>query len=97
MARLLGRHRPRGRWDALPGLRPSTDPVRRARVAGDVLHDRDGALADERDGYWVVAHAVAGDAKRGMGGVEEGGGNGLSGSPGSGPGSLERRCLISTK
>jgi hypothetical protein len=29
-------------------------PVRRARLARDVLHDRDGALAYERDGHRVV-------------------------------------------
>src|SRR5262249_51250978 len=33
MARLLARHRARGCRDAPPGLRPATDPVRRAWVA----------------------------------------------------------------
>src|SRR5262245_57166927 len=37
--------------DAPIGLRPSTNPVRRARLASHVLCDRDGALADERDGH----------------------------------------------
>ena len=45
---------------------------RRARLARDVLHDRDGALADERDGHRVGAHAVARDAAGGVGGVEQG-------------------------
>jgi hypothetical protein len=31
----------------------------------DLLHDRDGALADERDRHRVGADAVAGDAARG--------------------------------
>jgi hypothetical protein len=43
-------------------LRPTVDPVRRARLARDVLHDRDGALADERDGHRVGADAVAWEA-----------------------------------
>jgi hypothetical protein len=30
------------------------------RVAGDVLHDRHGALTDERDRHRMGAHAVAG-------------------------------------
>jgi hypothetical protein len=48
---------------------PATDSVRRARLARDVLHDRDGALADERDGHRVGAHAVARDAAGGVGGA----------------------------
>jgi len=32
----------------MPGLRPATDAVRRPRLAGDVLHDGHGALADAR-------------------------------------------------
>jgi len=40
------------------GFDPSTDPVRRARLAGDVLHDRHGALADERDGHCVQRAAL---------------------------------------
>ena len=35
---------------------------------GDLLHDRDGALADERDRYGMGAHAVARDAAGGVGG-----------------------------
>jgi hypothetical protein len=31
-----------------PGLRPPTHAIRRAKLARDFLHDRDGALADER-------------------------------------------------
>jgi len=42
MARLVGGQRThRGRHGA-PGLRPPAHAVRRARLAGDVLHDRDG-------------------------------------------------------
>ena len=37
----------------------------------DVLHDRYGALADQRDGYRVGAHALARDAAGGVGGAEE--------------------------
>jgi hypothetical protein len=40
-------------------------------LAGDVLHDRDGALADERDRVSVGANAVAGGADDGVGGGEE--------------------------
>jgi hypothetical protein len=35
----------------------------------DLLHERDGALADERDGHRMGAHAVARDAVGGVGGV----------------------------
>jgi len=35
----------------------------------DVLHDRDGALAHERDGHRVGPHAVACDAAGGVGGA----------------------------
>jgi len=44
--------------------------LQRSRLAGDVLHDRDGAFADERDGHRVGADAVARDAAGGVGGVE---------------------------
>src|SRR4030095_10964839 len=54
-----------------PGPRPSTRPVRRARLARDVLHDRDGTFADERDRHRVGAHTVAGDAARGVGSTQE--------------------------
>jgi hypothetical protein len=43
---------------------------RRSRVACDVLHDRDGAFSDERDGLGVGAHAVACGPGRSEGGVE---------------------------
>ena len=39
----------------------------------DGLHDRDGALAHERDGHRVGAHTVACDAASGVGSVETGG------------------------
>ena len=35
---------------------------RRARLARDLLHDRDGALAHERDRHRMGAHAMARDA-----------------------------------
>jgi hypothetical protein len=38
-------------------------------AAGHLLHDGDGALADEREGHRVGAHAVACDAARGVGGA----------------------------
>jgi hypothetical protein len=37
-----------------------------------VLHDRDGALDDERDGHRAGAHAVAHDAAGGVGGAATG-------------------------
>ena len=40
----------------------------------DVLHDRDGALADERDRHRVGADVVACDTAGGVGGAEECGG-----------------------
>jgi hypothetical protein len=43
--------------------------TRYARLAGDVLHDRDGTLADERDGNRLEPHAVARHAAGGMGGA----------------------------
>src|SRR5262249_46901867 len=79
LARLVGWYRARGHWDAPPRLRPSTDPVRRARVAGHVLHDRDRAFAHERDGYRMGAHAVVRDAAGGVAGVEGGGSGRLGG------------------
>jgi hypothetical protein len=44
--------------------------VRRERLARDVLHDREGTLADERNRHRVGAHALARDAAGGVGGVE---------------------------
>jgi len=41
----------------------------RAGLARDVLHDRDGALADQRDRHRMGAHALARDAARGVGGA----------------------------
>jgi hypothetical protein len=40
-------------------------PIRRSRLARDLLHDRHGALAHERDRHRVGAHALAGDAAGG--------------------------------
>src|SRR3989442_12329094 len=55
-------------------LRPPASAVRRARLARDVLRDRNGALADGRDRDGLGADAVAGragaawEALRGHGG-----------------------------
>jgi hypothetical protein len=62
VVRFLGRHRPRHRRHGAPGLRPPAHALRRARLARDVLHDRNGALADQRDRHRMGAHAVACDA-----------------------------------
>ncbi len=53
------------------GLRPAAHALRRARLAGHVLHDRDGALADERDRYQLGAHAVARGPVDSVGGYSE--------------------------
>ena len=53
-------------------LRSSAYALRRAWLARDLLHDRDGALAHERDGHRLGAHALARDAAGGVGGVEAG-------------------------
>jgi hypothetical protein len=37
-------------------------PGRRTRLAGDLLHERDGTLPDERDRHRLGADAVARDA-----------------------------------
>jgi hypothetical protein len=52
-------------WDA------AAPAVSALGIAGDVLHDRIGALADERDGHRVGTHAVARGAAGAVGGVEE--------------------------
>jgi ABC transporter substrate binding protein len=65
------------RGDAPPGLRSAVDSVRRPRLARDVLHDRHGALAHERDGHRVRADAVARDPARGVGGGVGGHGTAL--------------------
>jgi hypothetical protein len=52
---------------ARQGYDLATDPLRRPRLARDVLHDRDGALADERDRHRIGADAVAGRAECGVG------------------------------
>src|SRR5258705_4026125 len=69
--RLLGWHRKDCGRHGAPRLRPPTHPLRRARRASNLLHDRDGALAHERGGHWVGAHAVARDTAGGVGGAEE--------------------------
>jgi len=65
-----------------PRLRCGIGLVRRrrsapARLTSHVLHDRDGALADERDRHRVGAHAVARGPGGGVGGVEEGRGESM--------------------
>jgi hypothetical protein len=42
-------------------------------MARDLLHDRNGTLADERDRHRVGADAVAPDAAGGVGGAEPSG------------------------
>ena len=73
------------------GLRPFTHPLRRTGLASDVLHDRDGALAHERDGHRMGAHAVARDTAGGVGGVEEVQSGAMSGAD------LEARLGVLTK
>ena len=45
----------------------SPHAVRRQGMARDLLHDRNGALADERDRHRMGAHAVARGAAGGVG------------------------------
>jgi hypothetical protein len=40
----------------MPGLDRALHALRRARLARDLLHDGDGALAHERDGHRMGAH-----------------------------------------
>src|SRR5206468_3827818 len=51
-------------WDGSPGLRSPAHAVRREGLAGDVLHDWDGALADQRDRHRLGANAPAGGRPR---------------------------------
>src|SRR5262249_45593647 len=69
LARLLAWHRPRRGRDAPPGVRLAADAVRRPRLARDLLHDWDGALAYQRDGHGLGADAVARDPAGGVGDV----------------------------
>ena len=64
-----------------PGLRPASDSVRRAWLAGHLLHDRDGALAHERDGHRMGAHTLARDAAGCEGGATTGQPRGLGRMP----------------
>jgi hypothetical protein len=72
MARLLVRHRTGCSRHGAPGLRSPAHALRRARLARDLLHDRDGTLADERDGHRMGADAVACGPGCGAGGTQEG-------------------------
>src|SRR2546426_1789023 len=62
---------PRGRRQGPAGLRSPAHPVRRARLARDLLPGWHGALAHERDGHRMGAHALARGAAGGVGGAEE--------------------------
>src|SRR5262245_16192274 len=64
-----------------PGLRPPAYPLRRAGLESDLLHDRDGALAHERDGHRMGADALARDTAGGVGGVDAGWQSALSNRP----------------
>ena len=71
-----GRNRVRHEATERPDA-PWSNPLTRSRVApqraaGHLLHDRDGALAHERDRDRVGTHALARDAAGGVGGIEEG-------------------------
>src|SRR5262249_1408312 len=63
LPRLLGRHRAHRRGHGPPGPRSPTHALRRARPAGDLLHDRHGTLADECDGNRMGAATVACDPR----------------------------------
>src|SRR5262245_43385619 len=67
-------------------------PVRRARLARDVLHDGHGTLSNERDRHRVGAYAVARDAAGGVGGEAEG----LDGRRGS-VGAADQRGRVSPR
>ena len=43
--------------------------ARREGLAGDLLHDGDGAFAHQCDGHWMGAHALAREAAGGVGGA----------------------------
>ena len=63
------------------GLRPPAHAVRREGLVRDVLHDRDGALAHERDAHRMGAHAVARDTASGLGGAQAAGNELTVGGP----------------
>src|SRR3989442_729685 len=67
MARHLVRHRPRRRRHGPARLWPQPPPVRRARLAGDVLRHGHRAFGDGRDGLRVRIDAVARRAARRVG------------------------------
>src|SRR6266850_2352343 len=69
----MGRDRARRGGDGPTGLRSPAHAVRREGMAGDLLHDRDGALTHERDRHRMGANAVACDAARGVGGTTKDG------------------------
>src|SRR5262249_7385299 len=59
VARLVDGHWSSRCRHAPPGLRSPAHSVRRARLASHLLHDGDGALADQRDGHGLGAHTLA--------------------------------------
>ena len=53
-------------------IRRALSSVLRPSPLRDLLHERDGTFADERDRHRMGAHALARDATGGVGGAEEG-------------------------
>src|SRR5262249_35250652 len=53
------------------GVRPPIDAVRRSRLARDLLNNRNGALAHERDGHRLESQALARGAAGGVGAVKK--------------------------
>src|SRR5438094_9545991 len=71
LARLLGRNRTCHRWYGATGLRPPANPLRREELARYLIHDRDGALAHERDGHRMGTDALAGSPAGSARGADE--------------------------
>jgi len=72
LARLPGQHRPGRCRHGSRGLRPSAHSLWRGRLASDVLHERDGTLANKRDGRRIGTDAVAPGTAGGVGDPEQG-------------------------
>src|SRR5262245_12236222 len=75
------------------GLFSPADAVRRLTLARDLLHDRLGALADERDRHRVGPHAVASDAAGCVVSLEEHA-NYVTGGDVLWPASLSSSCRV---